>query len=64
MGQEIAEHVGCLPLIIESDSQELVNLVSFEKKKKYKRWDFLDYNWSLKSNDEIKDMFEIEVGQP
>lgn len=28
-GLEIAENAGCLPLIIESDSQEVVDLVSF-----------------------------------
>lgn len=30
-GLDIAENVGCFPLIIESDSREVVDLVSFKK---------------------------------
>ena len=32
-GLEIAKHAGCIPVIVESDSQEVVNLISCKKKK-------------------------------
>lgn len=31
LGLEIAENVGCFPLIVESDAQEVVDLVNFKK---------------------------------
>ena len=30
-GLEIAEHAGCIPVIMESDSQEIVSLMSYKK---------------------------------